>query len=134
MPATLAVDAVLQRDEGIVVAVPHLDVFPNGFRINLLMLLDPHRAEDSDEPSIEGQRLCRGSGSGSLTAASGSELHARHAQPVQGRRRYSDSADVGFAGGGGGGAGGHSVSGCIHSHPMVPWRSSLHFPHPPPES
>lgn len=43
LPATLALDAVLQQDDGIVVAVPHLDVFPNGFRINLLMLLDPHR-------------------------------------------------------------------------------------------
>jgi hypothetical protein len=46
LPATLAVDAVLQQDEGIVVAVPHLDVFPNGFCINLLFLLDPHRAQD----------------------------------------------------------------------------------------
>jgi hypothetical protein len=46
LPATLAVDAVLPQDEGIVVAVPHIDVFPNGFRINLLMLLDPHRAQD----------------------------------------------------------------------------------------
>jgi hypothetical protein len=46
LPATLAVDAVLQRDEGIVVAIPHLDVFPNGFRINLLMLLDPHRPQE----------------------------------------------------------------------------------------
>jgi hypothetical protein len=46
LPATVAVDAVLQHDEGNVVAVPHLDVFPNGFRINPLMLLDPHRAQD----------------------------------------------------------------------------------------
>jgi hypothetical protein len=46
LPATLAVDAVLQQDESIVVAVPHLDVFPNGFLINLLMLLDPHRAQE----------------------------------------------------------------------------------------
>lgn len=46
LPATLVVDAVLQQDEGIVVAVPHLDVYPNGFRINLLMLLDPHRPQE----------------------------------------------------------------------------------------
>jgi hypothetical protein len=46
LSATLAVDAVLQQDEGIVVAVPYLDVFPNGFRINLLFLLDPHRAQE----------------------------------------------------------------------------------------
>jgi hypothetical protein len=46
LPATLAVDAVLEQSEDIVVALTHLDVFGNGFRINLVVLLDPHRAQE----------------------------------------------------------------------------------------
>jgi hypothetical protein len=46
LPATVAVDALLSQDENAVVAVPHLDVFPNGFRINVVILLNPHRAQD----------------------------------------------------------------------------------------
>jgi hypothetical protein len=46
LPATLAVDAVLQQTGDIALALTHLDVFPNGFRINLVVLLDPHRVQE----------------------------------------------------------------------------------------
>jgi hypothetical protein len=46
VPATVAVDALLHQDEGAVVTVPHLDVFPNGFRINLVIFLKPNRVQD----------------------------------------------------------------------------------------
>lgn len=46
VPATVAVDALLHQDEAFVVTLPHLDVFPNGFRINLLILVNPDRVQD----------------------------------------------------------------------------------------
>jgi hypothetical protein len=46
LPGTLAVDAVLLENQDIVVALTHLDAFPNGFRINLVALLDPRRAQE----------------------------------------------------------------------------------------
>ena len=42
----MAVDAVLHQTEDIVVALTHLDVFPNGFRINLVVLLDPRWVQE----------------------------------------------------------------------------------------
>ena len=104
LPATLAVDAVLQRDEGIVVAVPHLDVFPNGFRINLLMLLDPHRAQDL-RALHRGPTLMPRVG---VRFADG-RVGGRSSMP--GMLNMSKDAEgiptqpyVGFAGGGGGGS------------------------------
>jgi hypothetical protein len=104
LPATLAVDAVLQQDEGIVVAVPHLDVFPNGFRINLLMLLDPHRAQDLRAlhrgPTIMprvGVRFADGR-VGGRSAMLGMFNLSKDAQGIP-TQPY-----VGFAGGGGGGS------------------------------
>ncbi|HEV3312771.1 MAG TPA: hypothetical protein VG815_19845 [Chloroflexota bacterium] len=46
LPATLAVDAVLGQEELGLVAIPSLDVYPNGFRINGLILFNPHRVQD----------------------------------------------------------------------------------------
>jgi hypothetical protein len=46
LPATLAVNAVLGREERAVVAVPSLDVYPNGFLINVRILLDPNSAQE----------------------------------------------------------------------------------------
>jgi hypothetical protein len=42
----LAVDEVLEQNEDMVLALTHLDVFPNGFRINLVVLLDPRRVQE----------------------------------------------------------------------------------------
>ncbi len=46
MPATLAVDALLHEDENAVWWIPSLDVFPNGFRVNVALQLNPHRAQE----------------------------------------------------------------------------------------
>jgi hypothetical protein len=46
LSATLAVDALLSQTEDAVVAIPHLDVFPNGFRVNVTILMNPTRAQD----------------------------------------------------------------------------------------
>jgi hypothetical protein len=46
LPATLAVDAVLGQEELGLIAIPSLDVYPNGFRINGLILFNPHRVQD----------------------------------------------------------------------------------------
>jgi hypothetical protein len=46
LPATLAVDAMLGREGHVVVALPSLDVYPNGFRVNVAILIDPRRAHE----------------------------------------------------------------------------------------
>jgi hypothetical protein len=46
LPATLAVDALLHEGEDDVWVIPTLDVFPNGFRVNVVLLLNPHRQHD----------------------------------------------------------------------------------------
>jgi hypothetical protein len=47
LPATLAVEALLNEEEDAVWVIPTLDVFPNGFRrVNVVLLLNPHRAQD----------------------------------------------------------------------------------------
>ena len=105
LPATLAVDAVLQQDEGIVVAVPHLDVFPNGFRINLLFLLDPHRAQDlralhrgpTTMPRV-GVRFADGRVGGQNSPPGMFNL----SKDAEG---FPTQPHVGFAGAGGGGSG-----------------------------
>jgi hypothetical protein len=36
----------LSQEEDAVVAIPHLDVYPNGFRVNVAILLNPRRAHE----------------------------------------------------------------------------------------
>lgn len=106
LPATLSLDAVLQQDDGIVVAVPHVDVFPNGFRINLLMLLDPHRSADlralhrgpTMMPRV-GVRFADGRVGGR------SAMPGMHHNLPKDELGVPTQPYVGFAGGGGGGSG-----------------------------
>jgi hypothetical protein len=95
---------VRQFYKGIVVAVSHLDVFPNGFRINLLMLLDPHRTEDLRAlhrgPTIMprvGVRFADGR-VGGRKATHGMFNLSKDAEGIP------TEPYVGFAGGGGGGS------------------------------
>ena len=46
MPATLAVDAPLHEDDNAVWSIPSLDVYSNGFRVNVALQLNPHRAQE----------------------------------------------------------------------------------------
>jgi hypothetical protein len=46
LPTTLAVNALVSQGDDALVVIPSLDVFPNGFRINLVIMVNPHRAPD----------------------------------------------------------------------------------------
>ncbi len=46
MPATLAIDALLHEGDNAVWWIPTLDVFPNGFRINVTLQLNPHHQDE----------------------------------------------------------------------------------------
>jgi hypothetical protein len=46
LPSTLRVDALLSQDENAVVSIPYLDVYPNGFRINVSILMNPNRQDE----------------------------------------------------------------------------------------
>jgi hypothetical protein len=46
LPATLAVNAVLGQEERAVVAIPTLDVYPNGFQINVQILVNPSHLQE----------------------------------------------------------------------------------------
>jgi hypothetical protein len=46
LSSTLTVDALLSQDENAVVSIPHLDVYPNGFRINVAILVNPNKAHE----------------------------------------------------------------------------------------
>jgi hypothetical protein len=46
LPATLAVNALLGEEDRAVVAIPSLDVYPNGFRVNVEILINPRHAHE----------------------------------------------------------------------------------------
>ena len=49
VPAVFAVDALMFQNDVIAVAVDRLEVYPNGFMINLLMRVDPRKVRDMME-------------------------------------------------------------------------------------
>lgn len=106
LPATLAVDAVLGREENAVVAIPTLDVYPNGFRINVQILTNPRHAQEIQammhRPRIGmvriGVRFADGRVGGRGLA------RGRHDLPKD-ERGVPTEPFVGFAGGGGGSGG-----------------------------
>ena len=46
VPAVLAVDALVLRNDVVAVAIDRLEVYPNGFTISLLMRVDPRKVRD----------------------------------------------------------------------------------------
>ncbi len=46
VPAVIAVDTVMYQNDVVAVAIDRLEVYPNGFMINLLMRVDPRRVHD----------------------------------------------------------------------------------------
>jgi hypothetical protein len=46
IPAVLAVDALMFQNDVIAVAIDRLEVYPNGFMINLLLRVDPRKVRD----------------------------------------------------------------------------------------
>lgn len=49
VPAVLAVDALMFQNDVVAVAIDRLEVYPNGFMINLLMRVDPRKVRDMIE-------------------------------------------------------------------------------------
>ncbi len=49
VPAVLGVDALMFQNDVVAVAVDRLEVYPNGFMINLLMRVDPRKVRDMIE-------------------------------------------------------------------------------------
>ena len=106
MPATLAVNAVLGQEENAVVAILSLDVYPNGFRINVQILVNPRRAHEIQammhRPRMGmvrvGVRFADGRTGGQGLARGRNDL-AKDEQGVP------TEPFVGFAGGGGGSGG-----------------------------
>ena len=106
LPATLAVDAVLGHEENAVVAIPTLDVYPNGFRINVQILINPRHAHEIQAMMYRprmgmvriGVRFADGRVAGQGLAQSRGDL-AKDEDGVP------TEPFVGFAGGGGGSGG-----------------------------
>ena len=63
VPAVFAVDAIVLRNDAAAVAIDRLEVYPNGFTINLLMRVDPRKVPGSDGGTPVG---CKSTRPGSL--------------------------------------------------------------------
>lgn len=110
MPATVAVDALVYRSDDVAVSVEHLKVYPNGFTINLLILMNPHTADRQigmmrgggihRMPRV-GVRFSDGKSAGQSTAFRGGGAMAKDDQGIP------TEPILGMAGGGGGTGGWH---------------------------
>jgi hypothetical protein len=117
LPAILAVNAVLGQEERAVVAIPSLDVYPNGFRVNVEILLNPRHAHEIQalmhRPRMGsvriGVRFSDGRTGGQGLARGQNDL----AKDDQG---FPTQPFVGF-GGGGGGSGGWRFSAWVYPLP-----------------
>jgi hypothetical protein len=98
VPAVLAVDAVILQNDVVAVAIDRLEVYPNGFTINLLMRVDPRKVRDMIEmlrplganrwPRIgvrfsDGRTAGRGPGIGSMPDLAKDE-HGVPVEPLMG--------------------------------------------------
>ena len=118
MPATLAVDALLNHDENAMVAVSHLDVFPNGFRVNVVILLNPHREPDLRARMHQGPRqMVRIGVRFADGRAGGREVRRGYLDVPKDSEGIPTQPFVGFAGGGGGGNRGWSFGAWVFPLP-----------------
>jgi hypothetical protein len=109
LPATVAVAAVLLQNEDMVVALTHLDVFSNGFRINLVLLLDPHRAQELQARAPRGPMMLMpriGVRFADGRVGGRSPMRSRLDVPKD-EQGLPTEPFVGFSGGGGGTGGWH---------------------------
>lgn len=106
MPATLAVDAFLGQEENAVVTIPTLDVYPNGFRINIQILINPSQLHEFQammhRPRMGMVRIGVRFADGRV--AGQGPLHGR-ADLAKDEEGFPTEPFVGFAGGGGGSGG-----------------------------
>ena len=109
MPATLAVDAPLHEDEDAVWWIPSLDVFPNGFRVNVAVQINPHRAQELQSRIHRGPMGMMRLGVRFADGRVGGRGAGRAYPGAPGIPKDDDGVPtepiVGFSGGGGGGSG-----------------------------
>ena len=134
LPATLALDAVLSREEDAVVAIPHLDVYPNGFRVNVLILLNPFRAHEIQQRIHRGPMgMVRIGVEFADGRVGGRGVHRGQLHLPKDDQGFPTQPYVGF-GGGGGGSGGWRFGAWVYPLPPDgPLRIFVALP-PPAES
>jgi len=119
LPATLAVDALLDQSEDAVWTIPTLDVFPNGFRVNVALLLNPHRLREIQDLIHRGPMGMIRVGvrfSDGRTGGQTPGYGAAHTVPKD-ENGVPTEPVVGFGGGGGGGSGGWRFSAWVFPLP-----------------
>jgi hypothetical protein len=102
LPATLPVDALLRQGDRAAVAVSHLDVFPNGFGINVVILVNPHRPPDIARPYRGLQGMLRIGVRFSDGRVGGREGRRGFMEVAKDDHGVPTQPYVGFGGGGGG--------------------------------
>jgi hypothetical protein len=104
----LAVDALLHEDENSVWTIPNLDVYPNGFRINVALQLNPHRAQEIQSGIHRPMGMMRIGvrfADGRVGGQGGGHPHPGAVGIPKDEHGVPTDPIVGFSGGGGGGSG-----------------------------
>jgi hypothetical protein len=108
LPATLALDVLLHESEDTVWVIPTLDVYPNGFRVNVALYLNPHHQREIQERIQRGPmgmlRLGVRFADGRVGGQGVRSAPTNVAKDGQG---LPIAPYVGFSGGGGGSGGWH---------------------------
>jgi hypothetical protein len=117
LPATLAVNVVLGQEEKAVVAIPSLEVYPNGFRVNVQLLIDPRHAHEIQalmhRPRMGLVRIGVQFADGRI---GGQGLSRGRIELPKDEQGFPTQPFVGF-GGGGGGSGGWRLSAWVFPLP-----------------
>ena len=120
LSTTLAVNALLGRQENGVISIPSLEVYPSGFLVNVQILFDPRKADEVRQLMMRprmrmgalriGVRFADGRTGGQRLARGRLDL----AKDEQG---IPTQPYVAMHGGGGGGSGGWRFSAWVHPLP-----------------
>jgi hypothetical protein len=109
VPATLAIDALLHEDKDSVWTIPSLDVYPNGFRVNVVLQLNPHRQNDIQQRIRQGPmgmlRVGVRFADGRVGGRGGGRGYPGAPGIPKDENGVPTEPIIGFGGGGGGGSG-----------------------------
>jgi hypothetical protein len=119
LPATIPVNALLCQTDDVVVVIPTLDVYLNGFSINLAILVNPHRAQDIHQMIRGGPMMMPRVGVRFADGRVGGQgvRHGPFDMPKD-AEGVPTQPFVGFAGGSGGGSGGWRFA--VWVYPLPP--------------
>lgn len=120
LAATLAVNALLGRADHGVISIPSLEVYPNGFLVNVQILLDPRKPDEVKQFMLRprmrmgmlriGVRFADG-------RTGGKSLMRGMAELAKDEEGVPTQPYVGMRGGGGGGSGGWRFSAWVYPLP-----------------